>query len=66
MDKEKTDLKEILLHGPVITKEEILTIENRSSITQIPKPKFGSAKGFFKINDDFDESLEDFKDYISK
>ena len=25
---------------------------------------FGSAKNFFKINDDFDEPLADFKDYI--
>lgn len=33
--------------------------------TSIPKPKFGSAKGMFKMNSDFDEPLEDFKDYIS-
>lgn len=26
--------------------------------------KFGGAKGFFKIHDDFDELLEDFKDYM--
>ena len=32
--------------------------------TIIPKPKFGSAKGTFKINNDFDEPLEDFKDYM--
>ena len=28
-----------------------------------PVPKFGSAKGFVKISDDFDEPLEDFEDY---
>ena len=33
--------------------------------TSIPKPKFGSAKGMFKMNDDFDEPLEDFKDYMN-
>ena len=25
--------------------------------------QFGAAKGFFKMHADFDESLEDFKDY---
>ncbi len=29
-----------------------------------PKPKFGSAKGMFVMHDDFDEPLEDFKDYM--
>ena len=33
--------------------------------TSIPKPKFGSAKGMFKMNADFDEPLEDFKDYMN-
>jgi hypothetical protein len=27
-------------------------------------PKFGCAKGMFKMSDDFDEPLEDFKDYM--
>lgn len=27
-------------------------------------PKFGSAKGLIKIFDDFDEPLEDFKEYM--
>lgn len=26
--------------------------------------KFGAAKGFFKMHDDFDEPLEDFKEYM--
>jgi hypothetical protein len=29
-----------------------------------PTPKFGSAKGFFKIKPGFDEPLEDFKEYM--
>ncbi|MDI6794426.1 MAG: type II toxin-antitoxin system Phd/YefM family antitoxin [bacterium] len=29
-----------------------------------PSPKFGSAKGLVEISDDFDEPLEDFKDYM--
>lgn len=28
-----------------------------------PKPKFGSAKGKLTVPDDFDDPLEDFKDY---
>ncbi len=27
-------------------------------------PKFGSAKGKYKMSDDFDELLDDFKDYM--
>lgn len=28
------------------------------------KPVFGSMKGTFKMSEDFDEPLEDFKDYM--
>ena len=28
-----------------------------------PRPRFGSAKGLIEIGEDFDEPLEDFKDY---
>ena len=28
------------------------------------QPKFGSAKGQIKMADDFDESLDDFEDYM--
>lgn len=31
---------------------------------KITERKFGYSKGFFKISDDFDEPLEDFKDYM--
>jgi hypothetical protein len=30
----------------------------------IRQRKFGAAKGFFKLHTDFDEPLEDFKDYM--
>jgi len=29
-----------------------------------PKPKFGSGKGMFTMHPDFDEPLEDFKEYM--
>lgn len=32
--------------------------------TSLKQRKFGAAKGFFKMHDDFDEPLEDFKDYM--
>ena len=31
---------------------------------KIKERKFGYAKGFFKISPDFDEPLEDFKEYM--
>jgi len=31
---------------------------------KIKERKFGYAKGFFKISADFDEPLEDFKEYM--
>ena len=30
----------------------------------LPQPRFGSAKGLVWMSDDFDEPLEDFKDYM--
>ena len=31
---------------------------------KIKERQYGIAKGFFKMSDDFDEPLEDFKDYM--
>ncbi|WP_202913786.1 DUF2281 domain-containing protein, partial [Pararcticibacter amylolyticus] len=28
------------------------------------KPQFGSARGMFIMHDDFDDPIEDFKDYM--
>ncbi len=42
---------------------EFLKTKTRKRPTQ-KKRRFGAAKGFFKINADFDEPLADFKDYI--
>lgn len=35
---------------------------NKKAVKRIPK--FGCAKGTFKMADDFDEPLDDFKDYM--
>ncbi len=42
---------------------EFLKQKSKSQI-QIKKRKFGYAKDFFKMADDFDEPLEDFKEYM--
>jgi len=34
------------------------------AVNPLPTPKFGSGKGMFKMNSDFDEPLEDFKEYM--
>lgn len=51
--------------------QEVVIIGNNGSsfkivqlIPEEPLPKFGSAKGLIEISDDFDEPLEDFKDYL--
>jgi hypothetical protein len=38
--------------------------KNGKKNTSLPKPKFGSAKGMFVMKADFDEPLEDLKDYM--
>lgn len=42
---------------------DFLLSKNKKSL-KTKKPKFGSAKGQFKMTDDFDEPLDDFKDYM--
>jgi len=42
---------------------EFLTNKSKRNKT-IEERQFGYAKGFFKMSPDFDESLEDFKDYM--
>ena len=32
--------------------------------SEVQKPMFGALKGMFVMSDDFDEPLEDFKDYM--
>ena len=55
MKSEVSDFIDFLINK---AKNENLTINN-------PIPKFGSGKGLFKMKPDFDEPLEDFKDYMN-
>lgn len=43
--------------------EFLLTKAKKGNEEDGTKPQFGSAKGLFTIHPDFDEPLEDFKDY---
>lgn len=36
---------------------------NKNKRTSNAKAKFGSAKGMFKLKNNFDDPIEDFKDY---
>lgn len=43
----------------------IAFLKNKSqNEAPLKKRKFGSAKGFFKMHKDFDEPLDDFKEYM--
>jgi antitoxin (DNA-binding transcriptional repressor) of toxin-antitoxin stability system len=50
--------------------EVVITRDNQPVVKLVSpspvkrRPKFGSAKGLVTISDDFDEPLEDFKDYM--
>ncbi len=48
----------------IITKEDGSAYKIVPVLEKKPYPKFGSAKGLIKMSDDFDEPLEDFKDYM--
>ncbi|HEY9781814.1 MAG TPA: type II toxin-antitoxin system prevent-host-death family antitoxin [Leptolyngbyaceae cyanobacterium] len=49
----------------IITKDEQPVVKLVPvSLVKKRRPQFGSAKGLVTISDDFDEPLEDFKDYM--
>lgn len=51
--------------------EEVIITENQRPVIQLvaiaaeqPRPQFGSALGQVTMSDDFDEPLEDFREYL--
>ena len=60
------ELVEAAINGEeiVITKDEKPVVKLTPVSEVKRRPKFGSAKGLVTISDDFDEPLEDFKDYM--
>ena len=51
------------LKREVIDFLEFLVAKNKQEKKK-KSPKFGSCKGFFKMAPDFDEPLDDFKEYM--
>lgn len=64
--KNLPDLIEAALSGKeiVITKDDLPVVKLTPVSPIKRRPQFGSAKGLVTISDDFDEPLEDFKDYM--
>ena len=59
-----------LLDAAIRGEEIIITEDGRPLVKMLnataskPRPQFGSARGLITIPDDFDEPLEDFKEYM--
>jgi prevent-host-death family protein len=60
------ELIEAAINGEevVITKDEQPVVKLTPILPVKRRPLFGSAKDLITISDDFDEPLEDFKDYM--
>ena len=60
------DLIDAALNGAevVIEKDKESLVKLVPLSTGKPRPQFGSAKGLISIPDDFDEPLEEFKEYM--
>jgi antitoxin (DNA-binding transcriptional repressor) of toxin-antitoxin stability system len=66
--KQLAQLVDAALNGEeiVITKDDQLAVKLKS-VQRMPvkqRPKFGSAKGLLVMSDDFDDPLEDFREYM--
>jgi prevent-host-death family protein len=59
-----------LIEAAISGDEIIIMKDNQPVVKLIPvlpvkiRPKFGSAKGMIKMSDDFDEPLEELKEYM--
>ncbi|MBD1835037.1 type II toxin-antitoxin system Phd/YefM family antitoxin [Cyanobacteria bacterium FACHB-472] len=64
--KHLPDLIEAALRGEeiVIAKDDQPVVKLTPVSPAKRRPQFGSAKGLVTISDDFDDPIEDFKDYM--
>jgi len=69
IDEASTHLSELIEEA--ISGTEVVITKHEEPIVKLvpisqakPKPVFGSAKGLITMSDDFDEPLEDFRDYV--
>ena len=59
-----------LIEAALKGEEIIIITDHQSAVKLTPvlpvkqRPKFGSAKGMVTMSDDFDEPLEDFREYM--
>jgi hypothetical protein len=58
LQQEVLDFIDFLLMKRKITKP------SQGSVKEKESPKFGCAKGHYKMSSDFDEPLDDFKEYM--
>lgn len=54
----------LLEDGSPVARLEPLGNGENGLTTEKPRPRFGSARGWMKIADDFDAPLDDFKEYM--
>jgi len=58
-------IEQVLLGVDVIIERDQQPVVKMTSVKKSRKPrKFGSAKGLIKMADDFDEPLEEFREYM--
>jgi|GEM_PF-1982939 hypothetical protein len=61
-EKFQVELKKLKTKTHVVNSEHLITKKIKAE--KKSRPKFGSGKGFFIMAPDFDEPLEDFKEYM--
>jgi antitoxin (DNA-binding transcriptional repressor) of toxin-antitoxin stability system len=61
-----SDLIDAALRGEDVSimKDELSIVKLIPATSVKRRPQFGSAKGLITMSDDFDEPLEDFKEYM--
>jgi antitoxin (DNA-binding transcriptional repressor) of toxin-antitoxin stability system len=69
IEQAKTQLPE-LIEAAVSGEEVVIAKDDQHIVKLVPvslkknRPQFGSAKGSIQMSDDFDESLQDFAEYM--
>lgn len=69
IEQAKTRLPE-LIEAAVSGEEVVIAKDDQHLVKLVPvslekgRPQFGSARGLIQMSDDFDESLQDFAEYM--
>jgi hypothetical protein len=62
-DEQLIKIKELINNYLISIKNDNSALKKLQKSKSGHKPVYGSAKGLIKVSDDFDENLEDFKEY---